>query len=114
MGILPELLNVPQLPYLTTLAGLNRLIQLSAEGTYSPKNEEELQILRAYAEDTKGSYNISESMDPAELKRKHEELEDKLIAEAEEREKNRIEAEKKEKAEHEFYSALRFSDKVYR
>lgn len=53
-------------------------------------------------------------MDPAELKRKHEELEDKLIAEAEEREKNRIEAEKKEKAEHEFYSALRFSDKVYR
>lgn len=89
-------------------------ITFSEKCTYTPKSEAELQLLRAYAESTKGSYNISESMAPEELRRKHEELEDNLIAEAEEREKNRIEAEKKEKAEHEFYSALRFSDKVYR
>lgn len=103
-------------PYLQICLHRKRgiFITFSAEGTYSPKNEEELQILRAYAEDTKGSYNISESLDPEELRRKHEEWEDSLITEAEEREKNRIEAEKKEKAEHEFYSALRFSDTVYR
>ncbi len=89
-------------------------ITFGADSTYSPKNEEELQLLREYAERTKISYLIAEGSDPTELRRKYKELEAKRICEAEERAKARLEAEKKRKEDHEFYSLLRMSDEVYR
>ena len=89
-------------------------VTFSADCTYSPTDEEQLGLLRKYAEATKSSYIISEGMDPEELGRKNRELEDKLIQEAEARVAARAEAEANERAEHSFYSALRMSDVVRR
>lgn len=89
-------------------------ITFGADSTYSSKNEEELQLLREYAERTKISHLIAEGSDPTELGRKYKELEAERIREAEERAEARLEAEKKRKEDHEFYSLLRMSDKAYR
>ena len=94
--------------------GRGSFITFGADSTYSPKNEEELQLLRDYAERTKISYLIAEGADPTELRRKYEELRAKEIQEAEERAEARLEAEKRRKEEHDFYSLLRMSDKAYR
>ncbi len=72
-------------------------ITFGADSTYSPKNEEELQLLREYAERTKISYLIAEGSDPTELRRKHKRKWDKRIRKAEKRAKARLEAEKKRK-----------------
>lgn len=88
-------------------------VTFSAECTYSPTNKVQLELLRKYAE-AKGSYIISESMDPEELRRRYEELEEKAIKEAKARAAAKLAAEKEKQEAHEFYSALRFSDKVYR
>ncbi len=89
-------------------------ITFGADSTYSPKNEEELEALREYAERTKLSYLIAEGSDPTELKRKHKRKWDKRIRKVNKRAKARLEAEKKRKEDHEFYSLLRMSDKVCR
>lgn len=49
-----------------------------------------------------------------ELGRKYKELEAERIREAEERAEARLEAEKKRKEDHDFYSLLRMSDRVCR
>lgn len=93
-------------PYLSICLHRERniFITFSAECTYSPTNEVQLELLRKYAENTKKSYIISESMAPEELKRRYTKLEERAIQEAEARA-----AAKKERQElHEFYSALRF------
>ena len=91
-----------------------RFITFGADCTYSPTSEEELQLLREYLDHTKSSYLIAEGSDPTELRRKYEELRAKEIQEAEERADAKLEAEKKRKEEHDFYSLLRMSDKAYR
>ena len=85
-------------------------VTFSADCAYFPTNEEQLKLLRKYAEATKSSFIISESMKPDELAEKNRELEDKLLQEAE----VRAAAEEKKKAEHSFYSTLRMSDEVRR
>ncbi|MDO4326391.1 MAG: hypothetical protein Q4E24_10230 [bacterium] len=103
-------------PYLTL--GLCRedgiIITFSAECTYSPTNEVQLELLRKYAEDTKNSYIISESMAPEELRRRYTELEEKAVQEAEARAAAKAEEEDRKRWEHEFFSALRFSDQLCR
>lgn len=89
-------------------------ITFGADSTYSPKNKAELEALREYAERTKISYLIAEGSDPTELGRKYKELEAERIREAEERAEARLEAEKKRKEDHDFYSLLRMSDRVCR
>ena len=89
-------------------------ITFGADCTYSPKNGEELQLLREYSEHTKSSYLIAEGSDPTELRRKYTDLVYKEIREAEERAEAKLEAEKKRKEDHDFYSLLRMSDKAYR
>lgn len=101
-------------PYTQIFIDRNKSIVFNAEGKYFPKDEEELQSLRAYAEATKSSYVIAEGVDPAELMRMYEELEAKQIREAEARRKAEQEAEEKRKQDHEFYSLLRMSEKAYR
>lgn len=92
----------------------DRFITFGADSTYSPKNEEELQLLREYAERTKISHLIAEGSDPTELRRKHSERMAEESRKAEERAEARLEAEKQRKEDHEFYSLLRMSDKAYR
>lgn len=89
-------------------------ITFGADSTYTPKDEAELEALREYAELTKISYLIAEGSDPTELRRKCEELMAEECRKAEERAEARLEAEKKRKEDHEFYSLLRMSDKAYR
>lgn len=87
-------------------------VTFGAECTYSPTNEEELQCLREYA--LQHPSVISESMVPEELKRRYTEAEEKAIQEAEARAAARAEEEDRKRWEHEFFSALRFSDQVRR
>lgn len=87
-------------------------VTFSAECTYSPTNEEELQCLREYA--LQHPSVISESMAPEELKRRYTELEEKAIQEAEARAAAKVAEKKEHKERHEFYRALRFSDQVCR
>ncbi|MBS5284637.1 MAG: hypothetical protein KHY46_12385 [Clostridiales bacterium] len=97
-------------PYLQIALSRECIITFNEKGVYIAKTQEEEKLLREYAKNTRNSYNIIEAggeLEHEDLIRLHEEREDKLIAEAEEREKNRIEAEKKKKAEHDFYSLLR-------
>ena len=101
-------------PYLQIFPDRNMSITFSKDCTYTPKDEEELESLRLYERHTKSSYIIAEGMDPAELRRKYEELEEKQIIEAEEKHKADLEAEEKRKQDHEFYSLLRMSDRAYR
>lgn len=103
-------------PYLQICLHRERgiFITFSADCTYSPTNKVQLELLRKYAEDTKNAYIISESMAPEELRRRYTELEEKSVQEAEARAAARLAAEKEKQDAHDFYSALRFSDKVYR
>lgn len=87
-------------------------VTFSAECTYSPTNEEELQCLREYA--LQHPSVISESIAPEELKRRYTELEEKTIQAATERAAAKAAEKKEHKERHEFYSALRFSDQVCR
>ena len=87
-------------------------ITFSAQCTYSPTNEKELQSLRKYA--LQHPSVISESIAPEELWRRYTELEEKEVQEAEERVAARLEEEKEKQEAHDFYSALRFSDRVCR
>lgn len=89
-------------------------VTFSADCTYIPQNELELQLLREYAEATQGSYIISESMPLEELQSLHEAFEDRLIQEAEARLEAQAAAEKERKEQHDFYSTLRAADKSYR
>lgn len=103
-------------PYLQICLHRKRgiFVTFSAKCSYSSANEVQLELLRKYAEKTKGSYIISESMDPEELRRRYEELEENTIKEAEAREAAKLAAEKEKQEAHEFYSTLRFSNKVCR
>lgn len=89
-------------------------IVFGSDCSYIPNNEVELQLLREYAEVTKRSYIISESMPPDKLQSRHKAFEDRLIQEAEKKLEAQAAAEKKRKAENEFYSTLRMSNKVGR
>lgn len=89
-------------------------ITFNADCTYSPTNEVQLELLRKYAEDTKNAYVISENIAPEELRRRYMELEEKAVQEAEARAAAKAEEEERKRWEHDFYSALRFSDKVCR
>jgi hypothetical protein len=88
-------------------------VTFGADCSYTPKNEEELQLLREYAWARVNSYCISEAMPLEELQREHEALEDRRIQEAEARLAAQEAAEKRRKEEHEFYSVLRMADKAY-
>ncbi|MFI3225778.1 MAG: hypothetical protein R3Y09_00095 [Clostridia bacterium] len=89
-------------------------VTFDADSTYTPKNEVELYLLRAYAKRTESSYLIAEELDPAELKQRYEQFEAKQIEQAEAKEKSTLEARKRREDDREFYSLLRMSDKAYR
>lgn len=103
-------------PYLSICLHRERgiFVTFSAECSYSPSDSIRLRLLRQYAERTKGSYLISESMTPEELGRLHAELERKEAHDAQEREEARLRAEKERQEAHDFYSLLRTSDRVCR
>lgn len=103
-------------PYLSICLHRKRelFVTFSAECTYSPTNRTQLELLRQYAERTKGTYLISEIMAPEELGRRYREMEEKSIQEAEARKAAKVADERKRKEEHDFYSALRFSDRICR
>lgn len=87
-------------------------VTFSADCTYSPTNEEELQNLREYA--SQHPSTISESTAPEELRRRYEEWEEKTARAAEEKEAARLAEEKERQEWHDIFSALRFSDQVCR
>lgn len=90
--------------------GRGIIVTFSGDCTYTAKNKIELQLLREYAENTKASYSITEvggELDLEDLIRLHEELEDKIIADLEQRQAEKAKAEEKRKQEHELYSLLR-------
>lgn len=97
-------------PYLQIALSRECIITFNENSVYIAKTPEEEKLLREYAKNTRNSYNIIEAggeLEQEDLIRLHEEREDKLIAEAEEREKNRIEEKRREKELHDFYSLLR-------
>lgn len=70
-----------------------------------------------YAKNIRNSYNIIEAggeLGHEDLIRLHEEAEQKLVAEAKQREKARAEAKRQKKEKHDFYSLLRMTDQVCR
>lgn len=72
--------------------------------------EKDIKMLRTYAENTKGSYIITEEgsgIDLSELQRLHDGRERKFIHEAEEREQKRIKADMEQREKHELFSLLR-------
>lgn len=87
-------------------------VTFSADCTYSPTNEEELQLLREYA--SQHPSTISQSTAPEELRRCYEAWEEKAVRAAEEKEAAKLAEEKERQEWHELYSALRFSDQVSR
>ncbi len=93
-------------PYLQICVDGSFII-FSGDSTYTSRNEAEIKSLREYAERYKSSYIIAEDTEPAELRKKYEELEAIRIQEAEARQEAKLEAEKKRKADHELYSLLR-------
>lgn len=106
-------------PYLSLCIHRERglFVEFNQDCEYTSSNPVEIQLLREYAEKTSNSYNITEAggeLGKEDLSRLYYEAEDKAIAEAEAREKARAEAKRKKAEEHDFYSMLRGSDKVYR
>lgn len=104
-------------PYLQIALSRECIITFNEKGVYIAKTPEEEKLLREYAENTRNSYNVIEA--GGELKHEdlillHEEDEQKLIAEAEQRESQRAEEKRRRKEIHDFYSSLRMSDEVYR
>lgn len=99
-------------PYLqvTLHKAREMIVTFSGDCTYTARNRIELQLLREYAENNKASYSIVEAGGELELEdliRLHEELEDEIIADLEQRQAEKAKAEEKRKQEHEFYSLLR-------
>lgn len=104
-------------PYLQIALTRECIVTFNENGVYIVKTPEEEKLLREYAKNTRNSYNIIEAggeLEHEDLIRIHEEDEQKLIAEAEQREKAGAEEKRRKKEIHEFYSLLRMSDEVYR
>ncbi len=76
-------------PYLHLALSRECIITFNEKGVYIAKTPEEEKLLREYAKNTRNSYNIIEAggeLEHEDLIRLHEEDEQKLIAEAEQRE----------------------------
>ena len=104
-------------PYLQIALNRECIVTFDKNGVYIAKAPEEEKLLREYAKNTRNSYNIIEAggeLEQEDLIRLHEEDEQKLIAEAEERETARAEAKRQKKEKHDFYSLLRMTDQVCR
>ena len=104
-------------PYLQIALTRECIVTFNENGVYIVKTPEEEKLLREYAKNTRNSYNIIEAggeLEHEDLIRLHEEDEQKLIAEAEQREKAGAEEKRRKKEIHEFYSLFRMSDEVYR
>lgn len=77
-------------PYLHLALSRECIITFNEKGIYIAKTPEEEKLLREYAKNTRNSYNIIEAggeLEHEDLIRLHEEDEQKLIAEAEQRER---------------------------
>ncbi len=97
-------------PFLFLALSRECTITFNENGVYIAKTPEEEKLLREYAENTRNSYNIIEAggeLEHEDLIRLHEEGWQKLIAEAEQREKARAEEQRRKKELHDFYSSLR-------
>lgn len=104
-------------PYLQIALTRECIVTFNENCVYIAKTPEEEKLLREYAKNTRNSYNIIEAggeLEHEDLIRLHEEDEQKLIAEAEQRENQRAEEKRRKKEIHDFYSSLRMSDEVYR
>lgn len=104
-------------PYLQIALTRECIVTFDKNGVYIAKTQEEEKLLREYAENTRNSYNIIEAggeLEHEDLIRLHEEAEQKLLAEAKQREKARAEAKRQKKEKHDFYSLLRMTDQVCR
>lgn len=77
-------------PYLHLALSRECIITFNEKGVYIAKTPEEEKLLREYAKNTRNSYNIIEAggeLEHEDLIRLHEEDEQKLIAEAKQRER---------------------------
>ena len=104
-------------PYLHLALSRECIITFNENGVYIAKTPEEEKLLREYAKNIRNSYNIIEAggeLGHEDLIRLHEEAEQKLVAEAKQREKARAEAKRQKKEKHDFYSLLRMTDQVFR
>lgn len=97
-------------PYLQIALTRECIVTFNENGVYIAKTPEEEKLLREYAKNTRNSYNIIEAggeLEHEDLIRLHEEDEQKLIAEAKQREKARAEEKRRKKEQHDFYDLLR-------
>lgn len=104
-------------PYLQIALTRECIVTFDKNGVYIAKTPEEEKLLREYAKNTRNSCNIIEAggeLEHEDLIRLHEEAEQKLVAEAKQREKARAEAKRQKKEKHDFYSLLRMTDQVCR
>lgn len=79
-------------PYLHLALSRECIITFNENGVYIAKTPEEEKLLREYAKNIRNSYNIIEAggeLGHEDLIRLHEEAEQKLVAEAKQREKAR-------------------------
>lgn len=77
-------------PYLQIALTRECIVTFNENGVYIAKTPEEEKLLREYAKNTRNSYNIIEAggeLEHEDLIRLHEEDEQKLIAEAKQRER---------------------------
>lgn len=77
-------------PYLQIALTRECIVTFNKNGVYIAKTPEEEKLLREYAKNTRNSYNIIEAggeLEHEDLIRLHEEDEQKLIAEAKQRER---------------------------
>lgn len=98
-------------PYLHIALSRECIVTFDKNCVYIAKTPEEEKLLREYAKNTRNSYNIIEAggeLEHEDLIRLHdEEDEQKLIAEAKQREKARAEEKRRKKEQHDFYDLLR-------
>lgn len=97
-------------PYLQVSVDRDNFFQFDADCKCVVSEENSIMLLRKFVESTRFSYIVVEAgsgTDQKDLQRLHDEVERKLIHEAEEREQKRIKEELKRREKHELFSFLR-------
>lgn len=97
-------------PYLQVSVDRDNIFQFDVDCKCVVTEENSIMLLRKFVESTRASYIVVEAgsgTDQKDLQRLHDEVESKLIHEAEEREQKRLKEELKRREKHELFSLLR-------
>lgn len=97
-------------PYLQVSIDRDNIFQFDADCKCVVTEENSIMLLRKFVESTRSSYTVVEAgsgTDQKDLQRLHDEVERKLIHEAEERENKRLKEEQERREKHELFSLLR-------